>query len=451
VLLGTQEVGPDGHLIVGGCDAVELARRFGTPLYVYDVEGIRAACRAYRSAFAEGWPAVEVAYACKAFSVGAMLQLVVEEGLGLDVVSEGELRLALWSGIEPGCVTLHGSFKTAAEIELALLCGVGRVVVDSLEEIGPLAAAARRVGRRQPVLVRLNAGVAVDTDPRYATGANAKFGLAIRDGSARTAIEAVRAQDALLLEGLHFHLGSQLFDPAPYRTAIERTAGLLAELERDRPLRPSRVVVGGGMAARYRPEERPPAPGRWAEAICEAFARVLAPHCADDVVLGIEPGRSIVAEHGLMLYTLGPIKATGEDAHGLDAVVVVDGGLSDNPRPLMYAAHHEVLLAAAADEPARTTVAICGRHCEPDVLLPRVDLPAIRTGDVVAVQSTGAYTHAMASNYNRSMRPAVVFVERGESRVVQRAQTWRDLVSTDTAVPAAALRPRPSAAPSATR
>jgi diaminopimelate decarboxylase len=430
MLLGSQTIEDDGHLWIGGCDSVALAREYDTPLYVIDEDGARDTCRRYIRAFEARRPGTEVAYACKAFAVGAMLELVVHEGLGLDVVSEGELALALHIAIPPHCVTVHGNYKSDSQIQSAVDSGVGRIVLDSLGEAARVAAAARRAGRRQRVLVRLNPGVCVDTNTKYNTGgADSKFGLSLEDGSARHGLVEALAEDALETEGVHFHLGSQIRTPAPYLEAMARTARFL----RDAPAgwRPRRVVVGGGMAARYGPGDSPPTPEMWADSLGEGFDAQLLPQCDPHVTMAIEPGRAISAENGLTLYTVGPVKVANGHTKPIDVFAAVDGGLSDNPRSILCAAQHQVQLASAAAAPAAITAEICGRHCGNDTLFPAVNLPDIRPGDILAVKSTGAYTHCMASNYNRFPRPAVVFVSGGRSQLVIRRETIADLMRTE--------------------
>ncbi|WP_158887946.1 diaminopimelate decarboxylase [Amycolatopsis anabasis] len=415
-------------LELGGCRVTELARAAGTPAYAFDETGLREICRRFRDSFRRAWPRSRVAYACKAFAVGEMLRLVTEEDLDLDVVSSGELALALRAGVPPERITVHGSYKTPAELEFAVRSAVGRIVVDSVEELADLAEVARRCGLRQHILLRLNPGVEVSTDARYrASGAEGKFGLRIAGGEAAAALATARALEVLEVDGLHFHLGSQLTTAEPYLLALRRVAEFLT---RETPgWRPRWLVIGGGMGVHYVDEPMPPAPERWADELVPGFRRWLAPLCADDVVLGIEPGRAIAAPYGMLLYTVGLVRPAVRP--GGSDLVVVDGGLSDNPRPLMYSARHQVVAAAAPHVPASTTVNIYGRHCETDLLFADVPLPPVRRGDVLAVLTAGAYTHCMASNYNRFCRAPVVFAANGTGRVVVRRETPADLLATD--------------------
>jgi diaminopimelate decarboxylase len=413
--------------MIGGCRAGALAAEYGTPLYVFDEDALRTSCRAYRQAFAACRPRSVVAYAVKAFGVVEMLRLAHSEGLGLDVASIGELALAKAAGVPPESVTFHGVAKQPAELEAAVRYGAGHVAIDALEEIHELAEISRRVGRRQPVLVRINPDTAVPTDPRYRTsGADCKFGLSVADGSAGRAVEQARAAAHLRLDGLHFHLGSQIMTAQPYVEAMVCMAGFLSQLD---GWRPDRIVVGGGMGVQYGIGPTTPTPQYWAEAIIGAFSELIGPLCRPDVTLGIEPGRSVVAEHGSMLYRVGTVKPRG-DRPG-EVLAVVDGGLSDNPRPLMYSATHQVCLASQPDASPAVVAHIYGRHCETDLLFANVALPAVTRGDILLVRTTGAYTHCMASNYNRFLRPAVVFAAGGRSRLVVRRETPDDLLRTE--------------------
>jgi diaminopimelate decarboxylase len=409
-----------------------LAEEHGTPCYVFDEAEIRRMCRAYVDGFEARWPHVDVSYACKAFTAPAMMELALSEGLGLEVVSIGEMSMALHSGCPPELLTYHGTFKTEPDLEFAIDADCGVIVIDNLAEIALIARVAERLGKVQPVLVRINPTVSGLENREFLTvGDDTKFGLSIGHGFAAMAIDRALAEPALRLDGIHFHLSSQQKRFGPYRQAMERVAEVLAHArERHPDFRPRRIVAGGGRGVRYLPSDDPAPVEDWVEAIAGTFVEQVAPMCAEDVRLGIEPGRSVVAESGLMLYTIGPIKPAGPPGDERAHYVIVDGGLSDNPRHLMYGAHHEVKLARdPLGEPAMR-VTICGRHSEPDVLFPDRMVPELRTGDVLAVQSTGAYVLNMSSNYMGFLRPPVVFVKDGESRVVERRQRLDDLLTT---------------------
>ncbi|MEX1141459.1 MAG: diaminopimelate decarboxylase [Thermoleophilaceae bacterium] len=450
MLLGTQEVGGDGALWIGGCSTIDLAEEHGTPCYVYDEAEIRRMCRAYVEEFERIWPRMDVSYACKAFTAPAMMHLALSEGLGLEVVSPGELGMAIHCGCPPEKVTYHGTFKKDADLELAIEAGAGAIVIDNLREVRRLAAAAERLDRIQPVLVRANPTVeGLEHEVFTTVGSDTKFGLSIEHGYAIMGIEAALAEPWLRVDGVHFHLSSQQQEFAPYRDAMRRIGEVIAAAQRRYPdWRPRRVVAGGGRAVRYTPDDSPQSVRAWAEAIAGTFAEEVVQLCDDEVRLGIEPGRSVVAESGLMLYTVGPIKPAGPPGDERFHYVIVDGGLSDNPRHLMYDAHHEVKLARDPFGEPAMHVTICGRHSEPDVLFPDRRLPQLRSGDILAVQTTGAYTVNMSSNYMGFLRPPVVFVKDGESRVVERRQRLDDLLVTSVAdgaapEPASPSRPAP--------
>jgi len=432
MLLGTQEVGGDGALWVGGCSTLDLAEEHGTPCYLFDEAEIRRMCRAYVREFEARWPRIDVSYACKAFTSPAMNELALSEGLGLEVVSAGEMNVALHSGCPPELLTLHGTFKTDADLEFAIEAECGVIVIDNLAEISAIARIADRLGRVQPVLIRINPSVTGLDDPKFRTvGDETKFGLSIEHGFAEMAIDKALSEPSLRVDGIHFHLSSQLQDFDPYRQAMGRVGEVLERArERHPEFRPRRVIAGGGRGVRYTQQDDPPPVSEWADAIAGTFADVVAPMCDEDVRLGIEPGRSVVAESGVMLYRVGTIKPGGPPGRESIYFVIVDGGLSDNPRQLMYGAHHEVKLARDPIGEPTMRVTICGRHSEPDILFPERMLPELRRGDLIAVQTTGAYVVNMSSNYMGFLRPPVVFVKDGESRVVERRQRLDDLLTT---------------------
>ncbi|WP_246183449.1 diaminopimelate decarboxylase [Paenibacillus methanolicus] len=432
-IYGTQRINQEGHLEIGGCDTVALAKEYGTPLYVIDEEAVRQKCRDYVGSFQAHWDHVDVAYASKAFMIGRMVQLVREEGMSLDVVSEGELRLALWAGAPASRITFHGNYKTADEIKLAVASGVRTLVVDCLEEVQLIELEARSQGKLQAVDVRLNLGINVYSDPKYTTGhLESKFGLTIHDGAAHRAIEAILQSASLMLRGIHFHLGSQIQDVKYHQQALEQLAAFIQDVTGAYGWKPSSITMGGGMGVNYSGHATPPTPRQWADGVMPVFREKVAPLCEEGVVFGIEPGRSVVAEYGTTLYTVGPIKSVPE-SQDVRAFLSIDGGLSDNPRPIMYEAHHHVLAAACPGSEGNDLkpVRIFGRHCETDMMMERVHLPEVATGDVLAVQCTGAYTYAMSNHYNRFMRPAVVFVREGQSRLAIRRETFEDSIRTE--------------------
>ncbi|MER7850770.1 diaminopimelate decarboxylase [Kitasatospora sp. NPDC096077] len=426
---GTQDVNDSGHLEIGGCDALDLAQRYGTPVYVIDESAVRDRCRGYLEAFRSHWPSIDVAYASKAFLVGEMVRLAMAEGLSLDVVSAGELRLALWAGAEASRITFHGNYKTREDIELAVRSRVRSLVVDCMDEIDTIDRQARHNGHVQAVDIRLNLGIDIHTDPKYTTGSpESKFGLSVRTGDAAAAVARILRCDGLRLRGLHFHLGAQVVDTKYHRQALHDLGAFIRAVTVDLSWKPEAVTVGGGMGVNYDGVSTPPTPAEWARDLVPVFAREVAPHCAPDVVFGIEPGRSVIAEGGTTLYTVGPTKTSGARR-----LVAVDGGLSDNPRPIMYQSVHRVVLAS---NPELLGVrlhesTVFGRHCETDKLIDDVLLPELPPGEVLAVQCTGAYTHSMFNQHNRFDKPPVVFVRDGRSRLVVRRERFADTILTE--------------------
>lgn len=433
VLYGTQRINDKGHLEVGGCDAVDLAREFGTPLYVMDETAIRQRCRDLQQAFRARYARANIAYAGKALLTEAIVRIMAEEGMDLDVASGGELYTAIQAGFPPERMTLHGNFKSDAELGLALEYGIGRIVIDSVEEVAQLQRLAAGRASRVPVLLRTAPGVDPHTHGKISTGQDdTKFGLNISDGSAERGVAAVLQSPSLHLLGFHCHVGSQLLDTEAHEQAIGTVCAFAAAMRDRHGVQTEELVLGGGLGIRYLPEQQPPSIERFAEVLTSTLMAALQRHGLPTPRLGMEPGRSIVGEYGLTLYSVGPVKAVpiGEPP-GTRTYVAIDGGLSDNPRPLMYEAHYQALLANRANDPADRTVRVSGKHCETDTLLPAVQLPLPAWGDVLAVLCTGAYNYAMASNYNRFTRPAMVLVRDGKADLIVRRESLDDLVRAD--------------------
>jgi diaminopimelate decarboxylase len=390
-----------GHLEIGGCDAIELAERFGTPAYVYAEDDIRARARAYVEAFRARTDHFEVIYASKAFPCTAAYRVLVEEGLACDVASGGELHLALRGGFPPERIYLHGNNKSDAELRQALDAGVGHIVVDSFDELERL----ERMAPGQRILLRVTPGIAPSTHAYITTGqVDSKFGFGLDD--VPRAIEMV---GRLELRGLHAHLGSQIFDLAPYQKLGEVLSAI-----GDYPL----LNLGGGLGIAYTAEDRPPA--------IEDYVDTLLQGAPDGVTVLCEPGRSLVGNAGVTLYRVGTIKRIPD----VRTYVAVDGGMSDNLRPMLYGARYE---ADVADRfGGETLCTIAGKHCESgDILARDVVLDDPRPGDVLVMPATGAYGHAMANNYNGIPRPPVIFCSGGEAREVVRRETYEDLTARD--------------------
>ena len=415
----TAAVGEDGHLRVGDIDLLDLAAEFGTPLFVYDEYHLRQACRAAVAAWGDG-----VAYAAKAFLCRAMARLANEEGMHLDVASGGELHVALSAGVPAAKLILHGNNKSEEELATALECGVGRIVVDSFDEIarlGRLLDAPSGRSDRPAVIVRVTPGVEAHTHEFVRTGGeDSKFGFSVASGAAAEAVAALELLPSVELVGVHAHIGSQVFDVSSFEQAAEVLGRFFA------PLGLPELVVGGGLGVPYVNGESAPTQAEWAAATRAACSRM---GVDPSVRITAEPGRSIVAAAGITLYTVGTVKKLP----GIRTYVSVDGGMSDNPRPVLYGSGYEAFLPRAVTAPRPEPIRLVGKHCESgDLVVPHAFVPSdLRVGDVVATPVTGAYGYSMASNYNKVPRPAVVFVADGTARVVVRRETLDDLTRLD--------------------
>jgi len=404
-----------GHLEIAGCDVVELAAEFGTPAYVYAEEDIRARARAYREAFERRSSNFEVLFASKALPCTAAYRLFAEEGLSVDVASGGELHMALRAGFDPARIHMHGNNKSDEEILLAARAGIGHLILDSFDEI---ERCERLLDSTQRVLIRVTPGIRPSTHDYVQTGqCDSKFGFGLEDGLAARAIERVLASDRLELVGIHSHIGSQIFELEPYRLAIRALGRLAGDW--------CRVVdVGGGLGVAYTAEDEPPSIDAYADVKVRAASEAF----GEGVRILVEPGRSLVANGGITAYRIGTVK----ENPGVRTYVAVDGGMSDNMRPMLYGSRYE---AAIADRPSAdpdTLVTVAGKHCESgDVLVRDAMLPRPAVGDVLVTPATGAYGYAMASNYNGVPRPPVIFCRDGEARVVVRRETYEDLTARD--------------------
>lgn len=433
MLLGTQRVNSANHLEIGGCDTIDLAAEFGTPLYVMDEADIRARCRAYRSSFASEYGDSAIAYASKAFVVMAMCRIIDQEGLWLDVASAGELYTAKRAGFPMDRVIFHGNFKSAEELEMAVEYGVAYIVPDCLTELELLSHIAQDAGVVQRIMLRCNPGVDPRTHRLISTGQeDSKFGFNIKDGSAMEAVRKALSLPGLSLVGVHCHLGSQLLDPTPFVEAADVMTSFIRQIADETGCVVKVLDMGGGAGVRYVEEHHPLTIAEFAKIVSEAVVVAAAKAGIAKPKLMVEPGRSIVGEAGTTLYSIGPIKEVSiAGPPGKRTYLAVDGGLSDNPRPAMYDAVYSALIAnKAGDAPVRE-YRVSGKHCETDTLISSVMLPEARTGDVLAVQTTGAYNQVMASNYNRLTRPAVVLVNEGRADLIVRRETLEDLISRD--------------------
>lgn len=428
-LHGTALINRNGHLEIGGVDTVELAERFGTPLYVMDEALIRRRCREFIDAFRSTGMPFEVSYASKAFCVKAMVRLVEEEGLSLDVVSDGELYTALEAGFPAERIHFHGNNKTPEEIAMGLDAGIGCFVIDNFTEIGLLNAMAGERGVRAKALLRVTPGVEAHTHEFISTGKDdSKFGFNLAGNSAFEAVRAVLAAPHLELIGVHSHIGSQIFEVEGFRLAAERVAEFAAQVRNELGATISVVNLGGGFGIRYVEGDTPLPVSEYVEAIATAVKERFESHGLQLPSIWVEPGRSIVGDAGTTLYTIGSVK----DIPGIRKYVAVNGGMTDNPRPALYGAVYESMLANRACDEPEETVSIAGKCCESgDMLIWDAKLPKVNAGDILAVFCTGAYNYSMASNYNRIRRPAVVFVKDGQADLIVKRESYDDLVAND--------------------
>lgn len=428
-LHGTSRINDAGHLEIGGCDVTELKAEYGTPLYILDEQLVRQRCREYMDAFKASGLGFQVAYASKAFSVMAMVRLADEEGLSLDVVSDGELYTALQAGFPAERIHFHGNNKTPEEIEMAINAGIGCFVVDNLVELSLLQSIAARKEVKVNILLRVTPGVEAHTHEYTATGqTDSKFGFDIGNGSAYEAVQAASSQKNLVLLGVHSHIGSQIFETDGFQLAVERVATFARTVKEGLGVDFRVVNLGGGFGIRYVEGDTPLHVSEYVAAITDAVKTHFTGIYSALPEIWVEPGRSIVGDAGTTLYTVG----SNKDIPGVRKYVAVDGGMTDNPRPALYQSKYEALLANRANEEATETVSIAGKCCESgDMLIWDVELPKAEAGDLLAVACTGAYNYSMASNYNRLRRPALVFVQNGKSDLVVRRESYNDLIAND--------------------
>jgi diaminopimelate decarboxylase len=404
----------NGRLSIGGCDVETLAHEYGTPLFIYDEEHLRARCAEAVLAFGPN-----VAYASKAFLCVAMAQLVHEEGMAIDVSTGGEMYVALSAGVPAERLVFHGNNKSTRELKMALEAGIGRVVIDSWDEIRRIEALVDAGASAPSILLRVNPGIEAHTHEYLQTGVtDSKFGFPIAELEAQLAIDHVRASPSMKYRGVHVHVGSQVFDVESFARAIESLAPFVRESGA------AEFSVGGGLGVAYVDGEVSDSITRWASVVTDAGRRA-----GIEAEITAEPGRSIVATAAVTAYCVGTIK----EVPGVRTYVAVDGGMSDNPRPVLYGSGYEAFRAVDADASRPARAHIVGKHCESgDIIVRDAAIPeALAVGDVLCTPVTGAYGHSMGSNYNKVLRPAVVFVLNGDARVVVERETYADLVARD--------------------
>lgn len=417
----------EGVATVGGLDVRALAEEFGTPAYILDEADFRARCRAWREAFGAD---ADVFYAGKAFLSRAVVRWLHEEGLNLDVCSGGELAVALSAGMPADRIALHGNNKTTEEIRQAVEAGVGRIVVDSFQEIVRVADAAQKAGRRQRVQVRVTVGVEAHTHEFIATAhEDQKFGFSLGGGDAAEAVRRVLRLDSLELVGIHSHIGSQIFDTSGFEVAAHRVIGLLRQIRDEHGVELPEIDLGGGLGIAYTPDDDPREPQEIAKSLGEIVSRECRGAELAVPRLSVEPGRAIVGPTAFTLYEVGTIKPL----EGLRTYVSVDGGMSDNIRTALYDAEYSVALVSRSSDAEPMLTRVVGKHCESgDIVVRDAFLPAdLAPGDLLAVPATGAYCRSMASNYNHALRPPVVAVKDGAARVIVRRETEEDLLRLD--------------------
>jgi diaminopimelate decarboxylase len=418
-----------GRLSIAGCDAQELTREFGSPLYVFDDVELRSTCREYVQAFTSRHADTEIIYASKAYLSRWMAALARDEGIGLDVVSGGEFAVAMAAGFPAERCVFHGNNKGEEELREALDAGIGRVIVDNFDELAMVDRIARALGRVQPIILRLSPGVDAHTHAKTTTGTlDTKFGLPIETGAAEQAVADAQRLPGVDLIGLHCHLGSPLFDLAPYDEANAVMLRFAAQMRDRHALALREYSPGGGFASQYLREKPAPPVEAYAEAIVSSFLRGCEENKLTPPRLFVEPGRSLVNRACVALYTVGARK----HVEGLRTWISVDGGMADNIRPALYDAKYEAVVANRADDEPTETVTIAGKYCESgDVLIKDALIAPVEPGDVLAVPAAGAYALTMSSNYNMALRPAVVAVRDGHATLIRRRETYADLIATD--------------------
>ena len=429
----TLKINSKGHLEIGGCDAVDLAKNFGTPLYVFDEKYIRDMMRVYRDTIEKEYGGNGlVLYASKAFSCMAIYRIAAQENIGVDVVSGGELYTAVKAGFPAEKIYMHGNNKLLRELEFAVDAGVGTIVVDSYDEADMLDDIAKAKGVEQNVLIRINPGVEAHTHAFVQTArTDSKFGFSISDGTAEKMSAYILKKEHLNLKGYHCHIGSQIFEKQSFVLAAQKAMDFMAMIKSDLGFEADTLNIGGGFGIWYTDDDAKISVDGYAaylEALISAVKGKASELGLKQPYLLIEPGRSIVGEAGITLYTVGAIK----DIPGIKKYVAIDGGMFDNPRYALYQSKYTVLLANRANEACTEKVTIAGKCCESgDLIAVDVPLPEARRGDIAAVLSTGAYNYSMASNYNRNFIPPAILVHGGKAEYIVKPQTYDDLVRND--------------------
>lgn len=419
-----------GHLTVGGADVVTLAKKYGTPLYIMDEDKIRRTCKEYMKALTECWgDKFLVQYASKAFCTKYMYKILDEEGLGADVVSGGELYTALKAGFPSNKIIFHGNNKTAAELRFALESEIREIIVDNAEELELINEIATELGKTAKISFRIKPGVDAHTHDFVKTGQiDSKFGVALENGEAFEFVKSALGYKNIKLCGVHCHIGSQIFDPEPFAHAAELMMEFMAKVKNELDFEVSELNLGGGFGIRYTEEDDPRSVYDAVKSFTDVVRAQAEKYDLSLPFISIEPGRSIVAEAGVTVYTVGSVK----EIKDIRTYVSVDGGMTDNPRYALYGSKYTMVLPEKVNESPTETVTVAGRNCESgDLLGENIRLPEVKAGDLLAVLSTGAYNYSMASNYNRVPRPPVVMVKDGADKLVVKRETYDDIISND--------------------
>ncbi len=426
---GTSKVNDKGHLEIGGVDTVDLANKYGTPLYIYDVELIRNRARGFKQTFDDLGIKAQVAYASKAFSTVAMIQLVEQEGLSLDVVSGGELYTALAAEFPVDRIHFHGNNKSREELEMALTNNIGCIVVDNFHEIHLLEEIADSLNKKVKILLRVTPGIEAHTHDYILTGQeDSKFGFDLQNGQAEKALKLAIESNNLDVLGIHCHIGSQIFDTTGFILAAQKIFTKLNDWKTALSYEPRVLNLGGGFGIRYTDNDEPLSPDKYVKEIINEVKKQAENYQMNMPEIWIEPGRSLVGDSGTTIYKIGSSKEVPD----VRKYLAIDGGMSDNIRPALYQANYEAVLANRVLEQPEETVSIAGKCCESgDMLIWDLPLPRAGSDDLLAVFCTGAYGYSMANNYNRIPRPPVVFVESGSTTLVVRRETFEDMVRLD--------------------
>lgn len=423
-------VNEKGHLEIGGCDTIDLAEKYGTPLYVVDENEIRKNCRAFVKSIEDNYNGHgTVAYASKAFSCMEMYRICKQENMSIDTVSAGEIYTALKAGFPAERIYFHGNNKTLDEIEFALDNNVGRIVVDNLTELEKIEKAAEKRNITAKIMFRIKPGIDAHTHSFIRTGQiDSKFGLALENGEAMVGVKRALALKNVELCGLHCHIGSQIFDISPFELAAEVMMDFIAKIKEETGAEIKELNLGGGFGIKYTGEDKPAPYSDYMNRVAAVIKKKAEEHSIELPFIIIEPGRSIAGAAGITLYTVGAVK----EIENVRTYVSIDGGMTDNPRYILYQSTYEILCANKANEPKTEKITLAGKCCESgDLIQENAMIQKVVPGDTIAVLSTGAYNYSMASNYNRIGRPAVVMTNNGESRIIVNRESFEDLVRND--------------------